>query len=117
MALFRKRQCNSIPDLSYELQSGYAFNNTFYLGTTEIGLLAVPFGTNQAEQILPDGPLLNRSFAIDASPGQLWTVFGEVTDTYNPFPLTFRGISNLRDDEWTNIPYDELSEALDGRAD
>ena len=68
---------NSIPDLTYELQSGYAFNNYFYLGTTAIGMFEIPFGSNTGEQILPDGPILNRSFAIDASPGQLWTVFGE----------------------------------------
>ena len=105
----------NLPDLTYELQSGYAFNNAFYLGTTEIGMLRVPFGTNQVEQILPDGPLLNRSFALDASPGQLWTVFGEVSDTYNPYPLNYRGISNLRDGEWTNISYNELSETLNGR--
>ncbi len=105
----------SIPDLSYSLQSGYVFNNHFYLGTTEIGLQKVPFGTNQAEEILPDGPIRNDSFAIDASAGQLWTVFGDVTATYNPFPLSRRGISNLRDGVWTNISYAELSEALGGR--
>jgi len=103
---------NNLPDFNYQLQSGYAFNNNFYLGTTEIGLLKVPFGTNQAEQILPDGPLLNQSFAIDVSPGQLWTVFGEITVNYNPYPLNYKGISNLRDGTWTNISYSELSGAV-----
>ena len=102
---------NSIPDLAYSLQSGYAFNNHFYLGTTEIGLQKVPFGSTQAQEILPDGPIRNDSFAVDASAGQLWTVFGDVSVTYNPFPLSKRGISNLRDGAWTNISYTELSEA------
>lgn len=106
---------NSIPEYDYQLLSGYAFNNNFYLGTTEFGMLKVPFGSNMAEQILPGGPVLNSSFAIDASPGQLWTVFGDVSVTYNPFPLSYRGISNLRDGEWTNLSYDELSEALGSR--
>jgi len=105
----------SIPDLPYRLQSGYAFNNHFYLGTTEIGLLKVPFGTNQEEQILPDGPIRNDPFAIDASAGQLWTVFGDVSVTYNPFPLSDRGISNLRDGVWTNFSYSALSEAVGGK--
>jgi hypothetical protein len=106
---------NSMPGLTYELQSGYAFNNYFYLGTTAIGMYEVPFGSNSGEQILPDGPILNKSFAIDASPGQLWTVFGEVSTDYNPFPLNYRGISNLRDGAWTNIAYDELSAIFGGK--
>ncbi|MBZ0327903.1 MAG: T9SS type A sorting domain-containing protein [Altibacter sp.] len=102
----------SLPNFEYELQSGLTFNNTFYLGTTEIGMLIVPFGSNQGEQILPDGPLLNQPFAIDASPGQLWVGYGDVTVNFNPYPLTKRGISNLRDDTWTNISYDELEAAV-----
>jgi streptogramin lyase len=105
----------STPSLTYELQSGFAYNNNFYLGTAEIGMFEVPFGVAIAAQILPDGPLLNNSFAIDASPGQLWTVFGEVSSEYNPFPLNYRGISNLRDGQWTNISYDYLSEFFGGK--
>ena len=105
----------NIPDLTYKLQSGYVFNNAFYLGTKEIGMIEVPFDSSAEEQILPDGPLLNNSFAIDASPGQLWTVFGEVSSSYNPFPLNYRGISNLRDGVWTNISYDDLSAIFDGK--
>ncbi|MAO11005.1 MAG: ABC transporter substrate-binding protein [Flavobacteriaceae bacterium] len=100
---------NSLPEYDYQLLSGYAFNNTFYLGTTEDGILAVPFDGNQAQQILPDGPLSNQSFSIDASPGQLWVNYGDISVTFNPFPLTFKGISNLREGEWTNIPYEELA--------
>ncbi len=103
---------SSIPDFEYELQSGLALNNIFYMGTTELGMLVVPFGTNQAQQILPDGPLLNTPFAIDASPGQLWVAFGEVDVNFNPFPLSKRGISNLRDGEWTNFPYEDLENLL-----
>ena len=102
----------SLPDFEYELQSGLTFNNTLYLGTTELGMIIVPFGSNQGEQILPDGPLLNQPFAIDASPGQLWVGYGDVTVNFNPYPLTRRGISNLRDDTWTNIRYEDLEAAV-----
>lgn len=106
----------AIPNYTYTLQSGYAFDNFFYLGTEDQGVFKIPFSnTNQVEQILPDGPLLNKSFAIDASPGQLWTVFGEVTTTYNPNPEDYRGLSNLRDGTWTNITYDELSDTFGGK--
>lgn len=93
-------------------QAGYSFENNFYLGTAEDGMLIVPFGSTQATQILPDGPLRNDPFAIDASPGQLWVSYGEVDVTYNPFfpngVLSRRGISNLREGAWTNIKYNEL---------
>lgn len=102
---------NSLPNFEYILQSGMALNNSFYMGTTEQGLLIVPFGTTNATQILPDGPILNQSFALDTSPNNLWVSFGDVSQTFNPFPLKFRGISNLRDSTWTNIPATDLFEA------
>jgi hypothetical protein len=105
---------NSLSGFEYVLQSGYAFNNIFYLGTTEIGMLSVPFGASNGEQILPDGPLLNHPFAVDASPGQLWTSFGEIDVNFNPFPLNFRGISYLRaGQDWLNIPEEEVLGASD----
>jgi len=105
-------EVNSLPDLDFQLQSGLAFNNVFYLGATKLGMLIVPFNTNQFQQVLPVGPLFNQPFAIDASPEQLWIAFGEVDLFFNPFPLTRRGISNLRNNTWTNINYDELTEEL-----
>ncbi|WP_461304622.1 type IX secretion system anionic LPS delivery protein PorZ [Aureisphaera sp.] len=100
---------NTLPNFNFELQSGMGFNNTFFLGTTNDGLLIVPFGSQDVVQALPDGPILNKPFAIDASPGQLWVSFGDLTATSNPFPLSRFGISNLREDTWTNIPYDNLA--------
>ena len=105
-------EVNNLIDFDYKLQSGYTFNNTFYLGTTDLGMLLVPFGTSQAEQILPDGPLFNQAFAIDASPGQLWVAFGEIDLFFNPYPLTKRGISNFRNDDWLSIKYDDLKDEV-----
>lgn len=113
-------QVNSIigfQDLIF--QSGFAFNNVLYLGSQNQGMLAVPFGQNQATQILPDGPIRNDPFALDASPGQLWVSFGEVNVDYNPFfpngILSKRGISNLREGEWTNISYEDLVAQVGGQ--
>ena len=105
-------EVNNLIDFDYKLQSGYTFNNTFYLGTTDLGMLVVPFGTSQAEQILPDGPLFNQAFAIDASPGQLWVAFGGIDLFFNPYPLTKRGISNFRNDDWLSIKYDDLKDEV-----
>jgi len=104
---------NSLSNFSYILQSGISLNNTFYMGTSEQGLLAVPYNSNIATQILPDGPILNQSFAIDASPGQLWVSFGDISVTFDPFPLSFLGVSNLTEEGWTNIPASELFGASD----
>jgi len=101
-------EVTSLLEYDFILQSGFTFNNTFYLGTNELGVLVVPFGNNEAQQILPDGPLLNQPFAIDASPGKLWVAFGEVDLFFNPYPLSRRGISNLKDNTWTNIMYEDL---------
>ena len=106
-------QLTNIPNFDDILQYGLAFENNFYLGTTDQGMLLVPFGGNSAEQILPDGPIRNDPFAIDASPGQLWTVFGDVNISFDPFPLSERGISNFKNGRWTNIPFEETLDAND----
>ncbi|MDG2052490.1 MAG: two-component regulator propeller domain-containing protein [Flavobacteriaceae bacterium] len=105
-------EVNNLIDFDYKLQSGYTFNNTFYLGTKELGMLVVPFTSSQAEQILPDGPLFNQPFAIDASPDQLWVAFGKIDLFFNPYPLTKRGISNFRNKEWLNVNYNDLKDEV-----
>jgi WD40 repeat protein len=102
----------SLPEYDYVLQSGYSFNDVFYMGTTLNGLLQVPFGTTQASQVLPDGPLLNKSFSLDASAGSLWVSYGEIDVFFNPQALDRRGISNLKDNAWLNIPHDEITSSL-----
>lgn len=106
----------NVLDFDLNLLSGYGFGNNFYIGTAEDGLLIVPFGSMQATQILPNGPIRNNPYAIDASPGQLWVSFGEVDRDYNPyFPngvLTRRGISQLKDTLWANTSYEDLTLAV-----
>jgi len=104
---------SNIPDFEYNLQFGYVFENNFYLGTSSYGILVVPFENNNVTQLLPDGPILNEPFSIDATPGQLWAVFGDITVSFNPFPLSRRGVSNLKEGEWTNLPFDDIFDAND----
>ncbi len=103
---------NTVLGFDLDLLSGYSFENNFYLGTNEDGLLIVPFGSMQADQILPNGPLRNSPFAMDVSAGQLWVNFGEVDVDYNPFPLSRHGISFLKDTLWSSISYEDLSAAV-----
>ena len=106
----------NLPDFELNLLSGYGLGSNLYLGTVEDGLLIVPFGTSQATQILPNGPIRNRPFSIDSSAGELWVSFGEVSVDYNPyFPngsLSKYGISHLKDTLWSNITYRELRTAV-----
>ncbi|WP_139854039.1 type IX secretion system anionic LPS delivery protein PorZ [Aequorivita sinensis] len=105
---------NNVIDFDLKLQSGLVFGNNVYLGTTEDGLLIVPIGSNQATQVLPNGPIRNRPFALDASENQLWVTFGDVTVHFNPYPLSRYGVSQLKDSVWINTSYEELSTAVNG---
>ncbi len=105
-------EITSLPNFEYQLQSGYSFNNVFYLGTIETGMLAIPYSSHEVVQVLPDGPLFNKPFAIDASPNQIWVAYGDVDLTFNPFPLTKKGISNYKNNSWNNIKYDSLIDIL-----
>lgn len=107
---------NHLPDYTLNLNSGHVFNNQVLLGTNDYGLLMVPIGTTTATQILPDGPIRNRPFGLDATPGQLWIVFGETDIDYNPYipSLTKYGVSHLKDSIWSNISYDEIKGSVGG---
>jgi len=86
-----------------------------FIGTLGSGVLQLPFSNqNQITQLLPDGPLSNNSFYIEAIENELWNVFGEYTVAYNPFPLTREGVSHFVVDEgWVNIPFEDLFDATD----
>ena len=105
-------EVNNLMGYDYTLQSGFYFNNIFYLGTSTLGMLVVPESPQEAFQVLPAGPLYNQPFSIDASPGQLWVSYGDVDLTFNPFPLTRKGISNFKNEAWKNIKYDSLIDQL-----
>ncbi len=92
-----------------------AYNTAFsaegllFIGTAENGLLMTSLPTAQTLlQILPDGPLRNDPFSIEAIPGELWVVYGDYSNTFNPYPLKRRGLSHLRQESsWKNISYSE----------
>ncbi len=104
---------DTVDDFALDVRAAIAKDDVAFLGTRDFGVLSVPFGSNMATQILPDGPLRNSSFAIDAAPGQLWTVFGDITVSFNPFPLSRFGLSHLVNNAWTSFSYDEISQAND----
>ncbi|MBC8755198.1 T9SS type A sorting domain-containing protein [Kordia sp. YSTF-M3] len=99
------------PDL--EFNSALLLDNTIYLGTETEGILEASFPMpSAANQILPDGPLLNNTFSITAIPNELWVVYGDYNAGYNPYPLDRRGVSHLQESGWTNIPYTSEFDAV-----
>ncbi|MCB0458009.1 MAG: T9SS type A sorting domain-containing protein [Flavobacteriaceae bacterium] len=102
-----------LPALEDRFQSGISFGQNFYVGTFENGLYKIPFATSSFNQILPNGPILNSPFAIDASPGQLWVSFGDIDVNFDPSPFNYRGISLLQEENWVNIDKGQLFGASD----
>lgn len=89
--------------------------NTLYMGTTEYGIVTTLLNNpGTFNYVLPDGPLRNSAFGINASTQNLWVVFGGYDSKYNPYEYnnTFSprlyGISKLFDKEWLNIPASEV---------
>lgn len=83
--------------------------NAIYIGTQDTGVLKTIEGLpNEYDIILPQGPTSNRAFKIQAGDNVLWVTYGDYTVSFNPSPVRQRGISVLREEEWTNIPFDSL---------
>ena len=60
------------------------------------------------EEIHPDCPISNSTFAIAAADKNLWVTYGDYTVSYNPFPLKKSGFSHLKNEEWINIPFESV---------
>ncbi|MGB5942310.1 MAG: two-component regulator propeller domain-containing protein [Leeuwenhoekiella sp.] len=102
-------QLDEFPDT---YNSALTRDGEIYLGTQENGLLISQVNRPEiAFQILPEGPLRNDPFNIEAAPNELWVVYGDYSSSFNPFPLKRRGVSHLKEDGWQNIPFEELLDA------
>ena len=88
---------------------------TAYIGTKENGVITTPVnGTADFNYLVPDGPIRNSSFALNASTENLWVVFGGYNSDYNPYAYddfggpALYGISKLQNKQWLNIPASEV---------
>lgn len=82
-----------------------------YMGTDTQGMLINTFSGGQSFQVLPDGPLQNNVFSVDAQDGALWASYGAVNYSFNPYPLQEKGVSRFKENQWYNIPYKDLQYA------
>src|SRR5699024_9502249 len=92
---------------------GLAEDGVFFIGTSTLGVLHNGFSGGTSLQILPEGPLHNDVFTVDAYNEEVWVAYGDVSAGYNPYPLKKRGISKLQDEYWTNVPFQDIFQAND----
>lgn len=83
-----------------------------YIGTKENGMFTANISGGSAFQnSTPTGPLRNNIFALQSTTNSLWTVFGDYSGVYNPYPKDNYGISKFSQSKWFNIPYEEVLNA------
>ncbi|MDN6280888.1 MAG: T9SS type A sorting domain-containing protein [Psychroflexus sp.] len=99
-------------DINLEVATAVYQDGHLFIGDENLGLLKVSAGNQtQYESISPDGPILNSVFDLKVLPGELWLVYGEYDQFWNPYPLNKRRASHFFDEEWYNFDFDELDNA------
>lgn len=102
-------QINQITNFNTQYSSAVILNSSIYIGTKDFGVLSSNLDNLVSfDEIRPDGPLRNNPFRIKAFNNGIWVTYGEHDQFLNPFPLNSRGVSILRDEQWQNIPFENL---------
>ncbi len=84
-------------------------NENLYIGTRKFGILKGDLqNPGRYQSLHPGCPLMNIPFAADIYDGQIYVVYGDYDQLYNPYPLDRRGISRYDGKHWINIPYDDF---------
>lgn len=95
-----------------DLSTASLLGDALYLGDQNLGFVSLSISNpSTVFSLSPDGPILNNVFNLKASFNQVWVVYGEHTQFFNPFPLNTRGVSVLDNQTWTNITAPKLFNA------
>ncbi|MGO2294628.1 MAG: type IX secretion system anionic LPS delivery protein PorZ [Psychroflexus halocasei] len=99
-------------DVGLNVSTAIFKDENLFIGDRNLGVLKVK-ESNQSvyESISPDGPILNNVFDLKVLPNELWVVYGEYDQFWNPYPLTKRRASHFFDEKWYNFEFDELDNA------
>jgi hypothetical protein len=109
MALVRKIDSGQIPGINASFTCATPINDVVFIGTKENGLMSTTISVTSAfENSTPIGPSKNNVFALQVTTNALWTVYGDYSGTYNPYPLESYGISKYSTTGWLNIPYEKV---------
>jgi hypothetical protein len=106
MGLQRQINKDQILEMNSSFSCATQINNTLFIGTTENGFFTTSISAGATfENVTPIGPSRNNIFALQVTPTQLWTVYGDYDIYYNPYPLDDFGVSKYATSGWLNIPY------------
>lgn len=109
MVLSRQIANTQVLDNTLSFTCATAIGELLYIGTKEKGLFASTLSNVSAfENNTPPGPTRNNVFSLDVAPNVLWTVYGDYTSSYNPYPLDSYGISKYDTSGWLNLPYEDV---------
>jgi len=109
MVLSRQIANTQVLDNTLSFTCATAIGELLYIGTKEKGLFASTLSNVSAfENNTPPGPTKNNIFSLDVAPNVLWTVYGDYTSSYNPYPLDSYGISKYDTSGWLNLPYEDV---------
>lgn len=93
-------------DFDTDFTSAITLNESIYIGTQSLGVLSNSVSNNEIyTEILPNGPLFNETFRINAETNVVWTSFGDYTIDLVPSPFRSRGLSYFRNEVWESIPF------------
>ena len=112
MVLIRQIKSNQVLQSTVTFTCATIIGDTVFIGTKEEGMLTTPLSTVAAfENSTPSGPSRNNIFSLQATSKSLWTVYGDYSVDYNPYPLDNYGLSKFSEKGWLNIPYQKVFNA------
>ena len=111
LSLLLQINSSQIPDVTAKFTCATILSDVVYIGTLEDGILTTTLiNPTIFNSLSPDGPSRNALFAINASSGNLWAVYGGYSADYNPYTYDFNGLntygySKYSENRWLNTPY------------
>ena len=96
-------------DFDTGFTSATQLSDFVYIGTADLGVLRIQISENfNYTAVLPNGPLFNNIFRLNAETRTTWATNGDYNQDLNPSPIRRSGISYLVDEEWNSIPFDSV---------
>ncbi len=109
MILVRQINNNQIPGSLPSFTCATSIGDKLFIGTKENGIFNTTISVSSAfENNTPIGPSRNNVFALQSTNDVLWTVYGDYSGSYNPYPIDSYGISKYSETGWLNIPYEKV---------
>lgn len=109
MVLMRQITNTQVLDYTITFSCATTVGDVLYVGTKESGVFSSSLsGASVFVNDTPNGPLRNSIFALQVTANSMWTVYGDYSGVYNPYPKESYGISKFSLDKWLNIPYEKV---------